>query len=116
MVPRIIAAMANPRPTYRRTFIREWRLHRGLTQEQLAERMGISVPQLSLIENGKRPYTQATLEAAAYALNTDTASLMMRDPTREGSMWSILDNLKKVPEADLAHLADIVKTFTRKAS
>jgi len=34
--------------------IRVWREYRGLTQRQLAEAAGISVPYLSQIESGKR--------------------------------------------------------------
>jgi DNA-binding XRE family transcriptional regulator len=34
--------------------IRVWREYRGLTQQQLAEAAGISVPYLSQIESGKR--------------------------------------------------------------
>lgn len=86
--------VANQRRTYRKTFLRQWREVRGLTQEQLADRMEISVPLLSQIENGKRPYTQATLEAAAEALGTDPGSLVMRDPSQDDALWSIIDGLK----------------------
>jgi len=45
-----------------------WREHRGLTQQQLAEAAGISVPYLSQIEAGKRQGSAEVLAAIAKAL------------------------------------------------
>lgn len=49
--------------------IRLWREHRGLTQQELADRAGISKPYLSQIESGKRQGTVETLAAIARALD-----------------------------------------------
>ncbi len=49
--------------------IRVWREFRGLTQQQLAEKCGISKPYLSQIEQGKRTGSPETLRAIAHALN-----------------------------------------------
>jgi DNA-binding XRE family transcriptional regulator len=49
--------------------IRLWRDHRGLTQQALADRAGISKPYLSQIESGKRQGTVETLAAIARALD-----------------------------------------------
>jgi transcriptional regulator with XRE-family HTH domain len=57
-------------PKFRSTFIRQWRHHRGLTQERLADRVGMTGGNLSKIENGNTGYTQATLEALADALQS----------------------------------------------
>jgi transcriptional regulator with XRE-family HTH domain len=51
-----------------RQFIRHWRKHRGLTQEQLAERVGIARSYLTKIERGDRRYDQPFMEAAALAV------------------------------------------------
>jgi DNA-binding XRE family transcriptional regulator len=48
--------------------IRVWRDYRGLTQQQLAEAAGISVPYLSQIESGKRKGTTGILSAIAEVL------------------------------------------------
>lgn len=85
-----------PLPARRRTFIRQWREFRGLTQDQLAERLEMSKAQLSRIETGKQPYTQDFLEACADALLTDTGSLTMRDPSDPEAPWTIWDSLKPV--------------------
>lgn len=80
----------------RRTFIREWREYRGLTQEQLGERLETSGGSVSRIESGQQPYTQDTLEAIAEALQTDAASLLMRNPDDPDAIWSLWDRAKKV--------------------
>lgn len=48
--------------------VRVWREHRGLTQQQLAEAAGISVPYLSQIESGKRRGSAEVLAAIAKEL------------------------------------------------
>jgi DNA-binding XRE family transcriptional regulator len=49
------------------TLMRAWREYLGLTQEQVAARLGISQPALAQMENAKRP-RRATLEKLAAAL------------------------------------------------
>lgn len=71
-----------PRPKRRppRHFIRQWRIHRGLTLEQLAERVGVTHGALSQLERGLVNYTQPMLESLAFALQCEPADLIMRDP------------------------------------
>jgi len=49
--------------------IRVWREYRQLTQQQLAEKAGISTPYLSQLESGKRTGTTDVLTAIANALH-----------------------------------------------
>ena len=78
----------------RKTFFKQWREYRDLSQERLAERLETSVASVSRIESGKQPYTQDYLEALAVALQTDPASLLMRDPSDSSAPWSVWDNAK----------------------
>lgn len=94
----------------KRTFIREWRKYRNLTLEQLAERVGISHGQLSKVERGKKPYKQELLEALADKLDTDPASLLMRDPSDPEGIWSIWDQIEP---AGRQQAIEILKTFRR---
>ena len=64
----------------RRHFVREWRKFRGLTQEQLAERLRTTKANISRIENLHQGYTQDFLEACAYVLGTEPAALVSQDP------------------------------------
>jgi transcriptional regulator with XRE-family HTH domain len=98
----------------RRTFFKEWRVHRGLSQEQLADRLETSVASISRIEKGSQPYTQDVLEALAEALMTDPASLLMRNPDDPEAMWSIWEQAKKGERQLIEELArSVVKTGTK---
>lgn len=92
-----------------RHFIREWRKHRGLTQDQLSERIGIDKGYLSKIENGKRRYDQPFLEAAAEAMNCDVSDLIMRDPSDPEGIWSIWSELKPVERQQVVEIAKTLK-------
>jgi transcriptional regulator with XRE-family HTH domain len=87
------------KPVRQRWFLRQWRLHRQLTQDQLAERSGLSKPFISQLERGLRPYNQGTLERLAETLGTEPASLIMRDPSDPDGLWSIYDKLTPAERA-----------------
>jgi transcriptional regulator with XRE-family HTH domain len=91
-------------------FIRQWREHRGLTQQSLAERLHMSAAQLSRIENGHQPYTQDLLEACAEALRTDPASLLMRNPSDPEAIWSVWERAKP---AQRRQLMDAARTLLK---
>ncbi len=59
--------------------IRDQRRHKGLTQERLAESLGLSVAYISLIERGGRnpPYT--TVVAIARALEAPASRLVAEE-------------------------------------
>lgn len=101
-----------PRRQYRRSFIRQWREDRGLTLEQLAERLGTTHASLSRIERGLQPYNQAVLEAIAEALQTDPASLLMRDPDDPEGMWSVWDQARP---GERRQIVEIAKTLIKTA-
>lgn len=91
-----------------RHFLKQWREYRGLNQSQLAERIGASVPNVSRIENLKQPYTQDFLELAAEALNTDPASLIIRNPLQQDAIWTIWDQAGEGQRSQIIDLANIV--------
>src|SRR5215475_144447 len=78
---------------FRRTFIRAWREHRGLTLEELAAKIEKTASQLSMLERGQRGYTQETLEDIAHALKTTTAALLSRNPAaEEDELFTLWEN------------------------
>lgn len=99
---------------YQPTFLRQWRKHRDLTLERAAERIGeaagtgLTHGQLSRIERGEQPYSQAILEAAAKAYRTDPASLLWRDPTNPEAIWSIWDQAKPGERRTIEEMAAVV--------
>jgi transcriptional regulator with XRE-family HTH domain len=92
----------------RRTFIREWRKHRKLTQEELAEEVHLSQEQVSRIEKGEQPYTQETLEAFAAALKCSPADLIMRGPDETQPIWAILEKLSPADREAAAKMLQIL--------
>jgi transcriptional regulator with XRE-family HTH domain len=58
-----------------RLFLSEWRIDKGLTQEQLAERLGSSHVTVSRWETGKRQPDLRAQEALAEALGIDAVDL-----------------------------------------
>lgn len=100
---------ATPPPNGPRHFLREWRKHRGLTQEQFAEVIGIDRAYLSKIETGKRRYDQPLLEAAAEVLRCQVPDLLVRDPSQPESIWSIWEQLGVVERAQLVEIGKALK-------
>lgn len=92
----------------RRVFIREWRKHRDLTLEQLAERVGITHASLSRIERGLQDYNQTLLEALATELRTDPASLIMRNPSDDTAIWTLWDQAQEGEKRQIEEMAKII--------
>ena len=69
-------------------YLKEWREFRGLSQEQVALRVELSVPQVSKLENGKQGYRQDTLENFANAYDCAAADLLNPPPTSETTEFS----------------------------
>jgi transcriptional regulator with XRE-family HTH domain len=96
---------------HRVTFIRQWRKHRDLTLEQLSSRLDDMAPSnLSMLERGLRGYTQETLERIAEALQTDAASLLIRNPKDGEAIWSLWDQAKP---GQKKQIVEIAKTITK---
>jgi len=58
--------------------VKVWREYRGLTQQQLAEKTGISVPFLSQIEKGRRKASVGVLVNIASILKVDVDDLILK--------------------------------------
>lgn len=70
-------------PKWRKTHILEWRKHRGLTQEQLAEAVDLSPGQISDLEQGLTGYSPESLQALADALKVTRGQLLDQSPPSE---------------------------------
>jgi transcriptional regulator with XRE-family HTH domain len=100
-------------PRYRLTFIRQWRHHRGLTLERLADLVGITHASLSRLERGLQPYSQGVLERLADVLETDAASLLIRDPTDPDGIWTVWDQASPSERRQIVEIAKtLIKTST----
>ena len=95
------------RKKYRRTYIRQWREHIGITQEELAARTGLSPGYISLLETGERGYTQDSLERLAKALRCVPGELLNVDPERDASFMALLETLKPLERQQAKALVEL---------
>ena len=63
--------------------LRQWRLRRGLTQQQLAERVGLDQRQLTKIETDRRGCNPSAAQRLAVELGVDVAELRVRPREQE---------------------------------
>lgn len=105
----------NFKPEKRAYFFKQWRKYRGLTQEVLADRIGLTASSISQLESGKQGFTDSTLEALADALNCTPGDLLIRDPLNEDAVWSIHEQLQKASPEKRQQVIDFVE-FVLKAN
>ncbi|NDC58313.1 MAG: XRE family transcriptional regulator [Alphaproteobacteria bacterium] len=74
----MVTRIGNSRPL--QWFLREWREHRGLTQEQLADRLGTSKGQVSKLETGKKKWDEVWVAKCADALSLSDQMAIFRHP------------------------------------
>jgi len=81
-----------------RHFIAEWRQYKGLTQTELAAKVGLSKSQISKIESHQEIYTQDTLEEIAVALGERPSCLIEHPPggSEDGSE-DIAHRFRQIP-------------------
>ncbi|KGJ72483.1 XRE family transcriptional regulator [Cryobacterium roopkundense] len=78
--------------------IRHFRAERGLTLDQLGERVNLAGSQLSLIENGRREPKLSALQDLAGALGVELAELLSREaPNNRAALEIELDRAQKNP-------------------
>ncbi len=92
-----------------RTFLKEWREHVGLDQEEAATRLNVSRTLLSKIENAKSPYTQRLLEAAAEVYGRKPAELIACDPTAPDGPWGIWLKVADASEPNKKQIVSFAK-------
>lgn len=102
-----------PKRQRRRWFLKQWREHRGLSQEALAERVGMTQGMISHLERNRVDFTASHLDLFAEALQCEPADLLIRNPADPEAPWSIWDTLAP-PERRQA--VEILKALKRTAS
>ncbi|MDJ0764929.1 MAG: helix-turn-helix transcriptional regulator [Myxococcota bacterium] len=93
--------------------IRRLRLQRGLTQENLCDRAGISVDAVSRIENGSRKPTLDTLDRIAQALDTSISELVSTGELPKTQYPATLMRIISLLEAQPAHVHQTIETIVK---
>ena len=103
-----MAPVTKPKRQRRAHFIREWREHLGLKQDEAASRIGVTQSKISRIENGTTPYDQDFLEEAADAYGTTAAALLTGIPGRADDISSKFNQLNNKERDQILDLIDFL--------
>lgn len=109
--PRRLGQPSAPRQ-WVRTFVREWRVYRDLTIEELAAAAGMSIGNLSGLENRRSGYSPEGLERLAKALRTTPGALLTVNPQEPGGrFWELWEAAGPQERETLTIMAErLVKT------
>ena len=100
-----------PRQPFRH-FLREWRKHRGLTQQQVADRLETNKGNVANWENGKRGIGADVQAALAEALSIDPQDLF-RDPAQPSADALLRNATPEVRAQAFAIIEALMKTAGR---
>jgi transcriptional regulator with XRE-family HTH domain len=89
--------------------LRAWRLHRGLTQQQLAERVETTKAVIGNLENGGRGLSERWLRLLGPALGVTAGVLLDRGPTDPPA---ILELWSRIPPDRRELARDVLRGFT----
>lgn len=85
--------------------VKSVRMTRGLTQSQLAKRLGFSSGGIALIEQGKRAVSMSTLNAIAKALDLPPGCLAILGTRNSGKSKPLADFVESLKHAILTLIA-----------
>ena len=78
--------------------LKSMRLSRGLTQEALAEAIGVSKSTISMYERGNREPDFETLEQLAKVFDVSASALIANKNEPDAELWEIRETLRRRPE------------------
>jgi transcriptional regulator with XRE-family HTH domain len=93
-----------------RNYLRAWREKEGLTQEELADKVGTNKAVISLLENEKRPLSSKWLRKFADALGTTPGRILDVDPAEVSA--EILDIWDHIKSEDRPRAVRILRSLT----
>lgn len=87
-------------------YLREWRIFRGFTQQQLAEAVDTNANMIQYLESGERGLSAKWLRRLAPVLNTTSGMILEHDPNQLDSdiieIWATASNREKRQIAEIA--------------
>lgn len=92
-------------------YLRAWRLHRDLTQQELANAVGTSANQIQYLETGERALSAKWLRRLAPVLDTTPGMILDHDPSELDN--DILDIWAYASTRQKKQISDIAKTLIR---
>lgn len=89
--------------------LRYWRNRRGITQEQLAERLGVSKQSIAHVEGGSRNFSVPLLRKAAEVLEVSADALLFDRKEISILDQNILHLLADKTESEKAAIEEIIR-------
>jgi len=87
-------------------YLKQWRLFRGLTQQQVASAVETNANMIQYLKNGERGLSAKWLHKLAPILNTTSGMILEHDPYELDSdiieIWATASNREKRQIADVA--------------
>jgi transcriptional regulator with XRE-family HTH domain len=93
-----------------RNYLRAWRMKKGLTLDELAEKVGTTKSVVSLLENEKRPLSSKWLRKFAEALDTTPGRILDIDPEEVSA--EVLDIWDHIGASDRPRAIRILRELT----
>lgn len=94
--------------------MKEWREFRNITQEDAADRLGITRTFLSKIENIRAQYSQNLIEAAAELYNCTAFDLLRVNPAKSEPLSEIMNTVEGADPAQQARMLSVLKAMVQK--
>jgi transcriptional regulator with XRE-family HTH domain len=85
-----------------------WRMTRGYTIEELADKSGLSTGQVNGIENGTVGFSSESLAALSAALDVPAGFLLSIHPTEDAPIWEAWRRANPDQRRQLAKMAEVV--------
>lgn len=126
MARRIIVSMAKlpydarPAPPPKRQqapvrhYLKQWRNHRHLTQDQLADRVDVSRGLIAQYETGRTKIPEDMVYALANALQCESWDLFRVNPEKEGDLIDITDELRGLSPSDRSEALGYIRGLKSK--
>lgn len=93
------------RATQKTNFLREWREHVEMTQEQLAEAAGLSVGSISAYELGSNAPSLDALQRLSEAMNVPKGMLLDINPHEDPAMWDAYLRASETQKREIGRIA-----------
>lgn len=94
-----------------RNYLKAWREYRGMTGEELAEKVGTTRAVISLLENEKRPLSSKWLRKLAEVLDTQPGHILDHDPNELPS--DVFDIWTRIDQKDREQAARVLRSFDK---
>lgn len=106
-----MVARIGPKAPFRH-YLKEWREYRGLTQQQLADRLDTGKDQISRWESGKRGMSAEVLAALAEALQLSEPGQIFHDPAQPSADELLRNATPEQRRAAFTVIEALMKTGT----